>query len=140
MVGGSILIRKVRIRILKFQMSEVIQIRRSDVSFEIRQQDGVDVLDISGQLDAFTTPEVKAEFKTLTDGNHYKLALNFAGVDYVNSTGIGAVVAAAQQVRKRKGDLKIFAMKADIRKVFDLVGASKILEIFETEQEALNSF
>ncbi len=118
----------------------MIQIRRSDVSFEIRQQDGVDVLDISGQLDAFTTPEVKAEFKTLTDANHYKLALNFAGVDYVNSTGIGAVVAAAQQVRKRKGDLKIFAMKADIRKVFDLVGASKILEIFETEQEALNSF
>ncbi len=124
----------------RFQTSEVIQIRKSDVSFEIRQQDGVDVIDMAGQLDAFTTPEIKAEFKTLTDSSRYKLALNFAGVDYVNSTGIGAIVAVAQQVRKRKGDLKLFAMKADIRKVFDLVGASKILEIFETEQEALNSF
>ncbi len=118
----------------------MIQIRRSDVSFEIRAQDGVDVIDITGQLDAFTTPDVKAEFKKLTDSRHYKLVLNLKQVDYVNSTGIGAIVAVAQQVRRRKGDLKLFGMKADIRKVFDLVGASKILEIFETEQEALNSF
>jgi len=123
-----------------FKISEVIQIRKSDVSFEIRAQDGIDVIDITGQLDAFTTPDVKAEFKKLTDSRHYKLVLNLKQVDYVNSTGIGAVVAVAQQVRRRKGDLKLYGMKADIRKVFDLVGASKILEIFETEQEALNSF
>ena len=118
----------------------MIQIRRSDVSFEVRQQDGVDVIDIAGQLDAFTTPDVKAELKKLTGGRRYKLVLNFSQVDYVNSTGIGAVVAEAQQVRRRKGDLKLFGMKPDIRKVFDLVGASKILEISETEQEALSSF
>ena len=118
----------------------MIQIRKSDVSFEIRPQDGVDVIDITGQLDAFTTPDIKAEFKKLTDSRHYKLVLNLEQVDYVNSTGIGAIVAVAQQVRRRKGDLKLFGMKSDIRKVFDLVGASKILDIFETEQEALNSF
>lgn len=100
----------------------------------------MDIVDIAGQLDAFTTPDVKAEFKNLTDSRHYKLILNFEQVDYVNSTGIGAVVAVAQQVRRRKGDLKLYGMKPDIRKVFDLVGASKILEIFETEQEAVSSF
>jgi len=118
----------------------VIQIRKSDVSFETRAENGVDVIDISGQLDAFTTPDVKAEFKKLTDARHYKLVLNLQEVDYVNSTAIGAIVATAQQVRRRKGDLRIFGLKADIRKVFDLVGASKILEIFDTEQDAVNSF
>jgi len=100
----------------------------------------VDVIDVGGQLDAFTTPDVKAELKKLTDARRFKLAINLAKVDYVNSTAIGAIVAAAQQVRKRNGDLKLFGMKDDIRKVFDLVGASKILEIFKTEQEALKSF
>jgi anti-sigma B factor antagonist len=118
----------------------VIQIRKSDVSFETRIEDGVDVIDISGQLDAFTTPDVKAEFKKLTDARHYKLVLNLEKVDYVNSTAIGAIVAVAQQVRRRKGDLKIFGMKPDIRKVFDLVGASKILGIFDTEKEAVGNF
>ena len=118
----------------------MIQIRKSDVSFEIRTENGVDVIDVSGQLDAFTTPDVKAEFKKLTDSRRFKLAVNLAKVDYVNSTAIGAIVAVAQQVRKRSGDLKLFGMKDDIRKVFDLVGASKILEIFKSEQEALKSF
>ncbi len=122
------------------QALEVIQIRKSDISFEIRTEDDVTLIEMSGQLDAFTTPDVKAEFKKLTDARNYKLVLNLQNVDYINSTGIGAIVAVAQQVRRRKGDLKIYGMKPDIRKVFDLVGASKILEIFETEQEALNSF
>ena len=118
----------------------MIRIRRSDVSFETRTVDGVDVVDISGQLDAFTTPDVKAEFKKLTDSRHYSLVLNLQKVDYVNSTGIGSIVAVAQQVRRRKGNLKIYGMKDDIRKVFDLVGASRVLEIFETEEDALSSF
>jgi len=118
----------------------VIQIRKSDVSFEIRTENGIDIIDVTGQLDAFTTPDVKAEFSKLTDARHFKLVLNLQKVDYVNSTGIGSIVAVAQQVRRRKGDLKIFGMTENIRKVFDLVGASKILEIFKTEQEALNSF
>ena len=118
----------------------MIQIRKSDVSFETRAENGVDVIDISGQLDAFTTPDVKAEFKKLTDARHYKLILNLQEVDYVNSTAIGSIVAVAQQVRRRKGDLKIFGMKAEIRKVFDLVGASKILESFDTDQDAVTSF
>jgi anti-anti-sigma factor len=128
--------------IYRFQglASEVIQIRKSDVSFETKTEDGIVVINISGQLDAFTTPDVKAEFKTLTDSRNYKLILNLEQVDYVNSTGIGAIVAVAQQVRRRKGDLKIYGMKPDIRKVFDLVGASKILEIFDSEQDALGSF
>ena len=118
----------------------MIQIRKSDISFEIRSENDLSVIDLTGSLDAFTTPDVKAEFKKLTDARSYKLILNLQHVNYVNSTAIGAIVAVAQQVRRKKGDLKICGMKEDIRKVFDLVGASKILEIFETEQEAISSF
>ena len=120
--------------------SEVIQIRKSEVSFEIRSESGMDIIDITGVLDAFSTADAKAELKKLTDARHYKIVMNMQNVTYVNSTAIGAIVAVAQQVRRRKGDLKIYGMKEDIRKVFDLVGASKILEIFETEQEAVSSF
>jgi anti-sigma B factor antagonist len=118
----------------------VIQIRKSDVSFETRAEGNLVIVDITGQLDAFTIPDVKAEFKKLTDARNYNLIVNLENVNYVNSTAIGAIVAVAQQVRRRKGDLKLYGMKDDIRKVFDLVGASKILEIFKTEQEAVSSF
>ena len=119
----------------------MVQIRKSDVSFEIRSaENDVQIISISGQLDAFTVSDLKAEFDKLTNARHYKLAVNMEKVDHANSTAIGALVAVAQQVRRRKGDLKLFGMKEEVRKAFDLVGASKILGIFKTEQEALKSF
>jgi len=118
----------------------VVQINKSDASFDIRAENGVQIISISGQLDAFTISNLKAEFKKLTDARNYKLLVNLGKVNYANSTAIGAIVAVAQQVRKRKGDLKLCGLSSDIRKVFDLVGASRILEIFQTEQEALKSF
>ena len=116
------------------QDEPIIWPRKSEVSFEIRSQDEVDVVDVTGILDAFTTPEIKDELKKLTDARRYRLVLNFAEVTYVNSTAAGAIVAVVQYVRRRKGDLKLFGMKTDVRKFFDLVGASKIMDIFETEE------
>ncbi len=114
--------------------------RKSGISFETRTEEDVVVISISGQLDAFASRDLRAEFKELIDARNYKLLLDLENVSYVDSSGIGAIVAAAQQVRKRKGDVKLFGMAADIRKVFDLIGASKVLEILDAEREAMDSF
>jgi anti-sigma B factor antagonist len=118
----------------------VIQIAKTDVSFDTKIEGDVQILTIGGQLDAFTVSDLKNELKKITDARFSKIILSLAKVHYANSTAIGAIIATAQQLRKRKGDLKICGMSDDIRKVFDLVGASKILELFKTEQEALKSF
>ena len=114
--------------------------RKSGISFETRTEEDVVVISISGQLDAFASRDLQTEFKEVIDARNHKLLLDLENMSYIDSSGIGAVVAAAQQVRKRKGDVKLFGMAPDIRKVFDLIGASRVLEIFETEQEAMNSF
>ncbi len=118
----------------------MIEISRSDFSLKLRQQDGIDVMDIVGELDSLTVSETMAEFRKLTDASRYRIALGFEQVDYINSAGVGIILALAQHVRSHMGAVKLFGLKAHIRKVFDLVGASKVLEIFETEQEALGSF
>ena len=118
----------------------MIQIAKTDVSFDAKTEGDVQILTIGGQLDAFTVTDLKNELKKITDARFSKIILSLGSVHYANSTAIGAIVATAQQLRKRKGDLKICGMSDDIRKVFDLVGASKILEIFKTEAEALKSF
>lgn len=120
--------------------SDVTQIMKSDVSFEVRAQGDVDVINIRGQLDSLGGYDVIVEFRKMTDARHYRLVLNLQEVDYIGATAIGAIVSVAQQVRKHKGDLKVFGLQPSIRRVFGLVGASKAVETFETEQEALNSF
>jgi anti-sigma B factor antagonist len=118
----------------------VISIRKADISFDTKTEGDAQVLGVSGQLDAFTVSDLKNELKKLTDANASKIILDLSNVSYANSTSIGAIVAVAQQLRKKKGDLKLCGLSADIKKVFDLVGASKILEIFKSVQEAAKSF
>lgn len=118
----------------------MIPIRKADISFNTKAEGDTQVLEISGQLDAFTVSDLKTELKKLTDANSSKIILDFSNVSYANSTSIGAIVAVAQQLRKKKGDLKLCCLTDEIRKVFDLVGASKILEIFKSVQEATKSF
>lgn len=118
----------------------MIPIRKQDISFNTKAEGDAQIVSINGQLDAFTVSDLKNELKKLTDSNKSKIILDLSNVSYANSTSIGAIVAVAQQLRKKKGDLKLCGLTDDIRKVFDLVGASKILEIFKTEQEAAKSF
>ena len=68
------------------------------------------------------------------------MILDLENVSFIDSLGVGAIIAVAQQIRRRKGDVKLFGMADNIHRVFDLIGVSKVLEIFETEQEAINSF
>ncbi|MEK7400162.1 MAG: STAS domain-containing protein [Candidatus Poribacteria bacterium] len=113
---------------------------KSDVSFDTRADGDVRVMTISGHLDAFTVSDLKNELKKTTDARFTKIILSLSKVDYANSSTICTIIVTAQQLRKRKGDIKLCGLSDEIRKVFDLVGASKILEIFRTEQEALKSF
>lgn len=112
----------------------------SDVSFETRMEEGVVVIGAVGQLDAFTASELKAELRKLMNDHHTKLILDFQNVDRVNSTAVGIILTVAKQLREQEGDLRAFGMSMEVRKVFDLLGASKILRISGTEQETLSSF
>jgi anti-sigma B factor antagonist len=111
---------------------------RSDFSFEMKTENGVTVVSVGGWLDGFSVGDMNSELKKLMDTGHYRLILDFGEVDYVNSASIGAIVGASQRARRHNGDLRIFGMKKDINLVFTIVGASKILEIFDDKQEALD--
>jgi anti-anti-sigma factor len=52
---------------------------------------------------------------------------------------VGALVGIQHLVRERGGDLVLSNVKPNIRRTFDLIGASKILRIYDTEEEALKN-
>lgn len=66
--------------------------------------------------------------------------LNFAKVDFIDSYGIGDVVASYLAVREKKGRLKLAGLSPKIRLVFQYAGLTSIMEIFDSEIKALQSF
>lgn len=57
----------------------------------------------------------------------------------IDSSGLGALVAAAKQVRDGGGDLKFCRMQKRVRMVFEITRSHKVFDIFDTVEEALSA-
>ena len=106
-----------------------------------RDREGITIVDIKGRIAA--GPEATAlreKVAELTAAGKTKLVLNLAEVDYIDSTGLGALVVCATSLRKNGGDLKLLNLN---RRNVDLLVMTKlhtVFEVFNDEHDAVNSY
>src|SRR5437870_2685228 len=113
------------------------------MSLEIDQneREGITILELNGRI---TMGEEVTKFRqiiqTLAHGVSPKLILDMQRVDYIDSTGLGAVVMSSSALGKVGGSVKLLHLN---RRNIELLVATKlttIFEIFNDEQAAVNSF
>jgi len=95
------------------------------------------VITVMGKIDAVTTPEFdKALTKLVAEGESTFL-LNFSGLEYISSTGLRSILAAAKQLKPKGGDISFFGLKGPVKDVFRISGFGTIFKIFDTQEDAL---
>src|SRR5207245_11041994 len=88
---------------------------------EIRQTDaGVTVLAPSGRLDVAGAPALKDAVSEAVKNGQPRLVIDMEGVSFVDSSGLGSVVAALRQVRSSRGDLRLAAPSQHVRAGLEL--------------------
>ena len=113
---------------------------KSDFSLNVRTKNGVVLISVIGRINTFSMREIISELGKLIDERQNKLILDFEKASCSKGYAILPLVSIAQRVRRCNGDLKIFGIKEDLNTKFSMAGISRILEVHQTEQEALNSF
>ena len=107
----------------------------------IRSEGEVSVVDLSGKITIGEGDVVLREtVETLLKEGRSKIVLNLARISYMDSAGIGELVACYKRSREKGGQLKLLNPSG---KVYDLLQLTKLEEIFETfkdEGEAIQSF
>ena len=61
-------------------------------------------------------------------------------VNFIDSSGLGAILSCYRHLQTAKGDLKLCRMKEAVRSLFELVRMHRIFDIYDTLEEALASF
>ena len=100
----------------------------------------VHILRLEGYVDAHTFTYFEEELTKLVESGHYYLLLDLEKLTYINSTGLGLLMATFRQVRQHQGDLVIAKMSDKITNIFNLLGFSRLIHTYPTEQEALGKF
>lgn len=109
-------------------------------SVSTREANSAKVLDISGYLDAHTAPMMEKAISDSIESGAKNLVVNFAGLDYISSAGLGVFMAFIEDLRSQGGDLKMSDMKDKVFAVFDLLGFPLLFDIVEKEEVAINKF
>jgi anti-sigma B factor antagonist len=105
------------------------------------ETDGVTVLDLSGRL-VFgeETDALRECMGRLVAQNKTKVLMNFEDLTFVDSSGIGTLMAALSQMKQCGGVVKLATAVAQVDKVLRLTGVLNVLELYSTKQEAMASF
>src|SRR5215208_1327431 len=100
----------------------------ADLELESRESDDGALVVVRGEVDMATAPELRDALFALVDGGASRISLDCRGLDFLDSSGIGVLIA----VRKRLGDdgsLTLEAPPAHVRKVLELTGVSEHVTI-----------
>ena len=104
------------------------------------QEGLVNKVQLAGRLEAATVPELKAEVQKLAKSNPPHIVFDMAGVTFVDSSGLGALVAALRTVNKVDGDIRIASLTPDVRSIFELTRMHRLFEIYPSSEVAIESY
>jgi len=108
----------------------------------IREKNDVVIVDIEGEIirSEITDITLHQAVKGQLDAGKRYILLNFEEVEFIDSFGVGEVLASYISTHNLGGKLKIAKMSKELYLVFQVTMLTNVLEIFNDEQMALKSF
>lgn len=102
--------------------------------------DSIDVLKLKGRLDASSGKDIKEKVSALAKEKRVNLVIDIGAIDFIDSSGLGSLVASLRSVNKLGGDIKIASLQNPVRAIFELTRLHRIFEIFDDSTAAAKSF
>jgi anti-sigma B factor antagonist len=104
---------------------------------EVRQERGVVVLDLRGEINGFAQEALDAAYSEAESKDPETILLNFEGVDYINSTGIALIVGLLSRARVSKRRLVAYGLSDHYVEIFEITRLSDFMSVFPDEESAV---
>jgi len=109
------------------------------ITMDVRRiGDDTAVVDIKGEVTAACEPVLMSAYEVASDGSTKRLVLNFAGLEYMNSGGIGMLVTLLVRANRQHQQLAAYGLSEHYREIFELTRLDEAIAIFDSEESALN--
>jgi anti-sigma B factor antagonist len=106
-----------------------------------RDVEGIAILDLEGRLMAGSDSSLLRErIVDLANQKQISLILNLKRVEFIDSTGLGTMVMCFTALQKQGGALKLLHLSKRQIELLVLTKLTTIFEVFDDEQDAINSF
>jgi anti-sigma B factor antagonist len=97
------------------------------------------ILDIKGELSAFAEDELMEAYNRECATGARNVILNFAGLEYMSSSGIGLLVTLLIRAQRRQQRLFAVGLSDHYREIFEITRLDEAISLYEGEAEALSA-
>ena len=108
-----------------------------DLEIDTYAHDDWWVVSVHGEVDIATAPRLREVVIGLVTDGHLYIVVDLDAVDFLDSTGLGAIVGTLKRVRTHGGDLRLVCSNTRIRKVFEITGLDRVFVIADSIENAV---
>jgi len=108
------------------------------LELEVDRKQEWQVLTVRGEVDITTTPRVRAQLISLLSEGTPHVIVDLEGVDFLDSSGLGALIAGLKLARSRSGELRLVCdRQRSVRKVLEVTGLERVLDRYDSVDAAV---
>jgi anti-anti-sigma factor len=107
-----------------------------ELEVTLQERDGMSVLALHGDVNASAEAALQRAYGEATNGDPRAVVLDFAGVEYINSTGIALIVGLLAQARAREVEVRASGLSDHYREIFEITRLADFMTIEEVDDHA----
>jgi anti-sigma B factor antagonist len=115
------------------------QQHHEDLSIHVHVIDDIEVFELTGSLDIATSPTVRAALTSASERGGHQLIVDLTQVDFLDSTGLGALIGGQRRAREFGGEVRLVAKEGQILRLLRITGLLKVFSVYPTLEDAVKN-
>lgn len=100
-----------------------------ELSINISDEENKKVIRLSGEIDAYTAPQLKDKLLSFTKNNGNFVQVDMESVSYMDSTGLGVFISALKSTKENGSQMELINLSDRVYRVFQITGLDEIMDL-----------
>ena len=100
-----------------------------NIDSKLNNENGFWDVSLQGELDVSTADKLKEHLHNLADEGKLDMKINLENLDYIDSTGLGAMIGVLKKLKTDNKEIYIINPKSNVKKIFTITGLDKIFKV-----------
>jgi anti-sigma B factor antagonist len=106
------------------------------LQIDVTRRHGYTILSPQGEIDFATGPQLKDAINERLIAGDVNLVMDLQAVDFIESTGLGALIGGRRRAHALKGSLRLVCSQQQLLKIFRITGLDKVFAIYDSVEQA----
>jgi anti-sigma B factor antagonist len=95
------------------------------------------VVEVRGEVDVYTAPKLREQLHQAVHGGAHAVVVDAAGIEFIDSSGLGVLVGVFKQLRRRRGVLAVAGAPENVAKMLRITGLATVFLVADSVAGAI---